>query len=302
MKKNKQLLLIIIALIFVFSSCTMQKRVYLSGYNIEWKKGIHKGDKQGLAENKTKDEVKTENQNKKVEPVAKKEQVKTLIATNAEVNSDNLTASVDNSIIPLGTTPSQQKDFKVISTAADDCDNIVLKNGDEIKAKVTEITTDEIKYHKCDNLTGPLYTMKKSDVFMIKYANGTKDIITPNNSTTTTTTPNNSTNSVTPNNSTSSNNTTPATKYEFSNKGDKKVGVFGIVSFIMSLIGLLVECVASIGAGVGVGIIMGLLAIIFGAIGLGKKWKLKGFAIAGLVIGIIVLIIALAALLIIVAG
>ncbi len=57
------------------------------------------------------------------------------------------------------------------------CDIIVLKNGDDIKAKVLEISPIEIKYKKCLSPDGPLYVVKKMDVFMIKYANGTKDVI-----------------------------------------------------------------------------------------------------------------------------
>jgi hypothetical protein len=55
-------------------------------------------------------------------------------------------------------------------------DIIVQKNGDEIKARVEQILDTEIKYRKPDNLTGPLYTVKKADVFMIRYGNGTKDV------------------------------------------------------------------------------------------------------------------------------
>jgi hypothetical protein len=54
-------------------------------------------------------------------------------------------------------------------------DNIILKNGDELKSKILEVATTEIKYSKFDNPTGPIYTILKSDVFMIKYENGSKD-------------------------------------------------------------------------------------------------------------------------------
>jgi hypothetical protein len=60
--------------------------------------------------------------------------------------------------------------------AANGQDIIVQKNGDEIKAKVDQVLDAEIKYHKFDNLSGPLYSIKKTEVFMIKYENGTKDV------------------------------------------------------------------------------------------------------------------------------
>lgn len=61
------------------------------------------------------------------------------------------------------------------------CDLVILKNGDEVKAKVLEITPIEIKYKKCLSPDGPLYVVKKNDVFMIKYANGTKEVIKGDN-------------------------------------------------------------------------------------------------------------------------
>lgn len=55
-------------------------------------------------------------------------------------------------------------------------DVIVKKNGDEIKAKVEEVLATEIKYRKFENLTGPVYSIPKSEIFMIKYENGSKDV------------------------------------------------------------------------------------------------------------------------------
>ena len=57
-------------------------------------------------------------------------------------------------------------------------DVIVQKNGEEIKAKVEQVLDTDIKYRKADNPTGPVYSVRKADVFMIKYANGTKDVFT----------------------------------------------------------------------------------------------------------------------------
>jgi hypothetical protein len=56
-------------------------------------------------------------------------------------------------------------------------DIIMKKNGDEIRAKITEINTDNVKYRKFDNLEGPVHTLLRSEIFMIKYENGDKDII-----------------------------------------------------------------------------------------------------------------------------
>ena len=55
-------------------------------------------------------------------------------------------------------------------------DFIVLKNGNDIQAVVSEIGTDDVKYKKFDNPDGPTYTLKKSEIFMIRYANGSRDV------------------------------------------------------------------------------------------------------------------------------
>jgi len=55
-------------------------------------------------------------------------------------------------------------------------DIMVMRNGDEVEAKVLEIGTEEIKYKKYSLLDGPDYLCLKSDVFMIKFENGTKEV------------------------------------------------------------------------------------------------------------------------------
>jgi hypothetical protein len=55
-------------------------------------------------------------------------------------------------------------------------DLILLKNGEEIKAVVNEVTLDLIKYKKFENPDGPIYSIEKRSVFMITYKNGSKDI------------------------------------------------------------------------------------------------------------------------------
>ena len=64
--------------------------------------------------------------------------------------------------------------FSVASAFAQDI--ITLKNGEDIKALVQEIGEIDVKYKKFDNSNGPNYTLKKSEILIIRYANGTKDI------------------------------------------------------------------------------------------------------------------------------
>ena len=55
-------------------------------------------------------------------------------------------------------------------------DYIYKKDGNEIKAKVIEITTDVIKYKKFDFQDEPLYNIKIEDVFMVVYENGQREV------------------------------------------------------------------------------------------------------------------------------
>ena len=55
-------------------------------------------------------------------------------------------------------------------------DIITLKTGDDIQSLIQEIGGDEVKYKKVDNPNGPNYTIKKSEILMITYANGSRDV------------------------------------------------------------------------------------------------------------------------------
>ena len=55
-------------------------------------------------------------------------------------------------------------------------DVITLKNAEEIQAIVQEIGEVEIKYKKFENPNGPNYTLKRSEIFTIKYENGSRDV------------------------------------------------------------------------------------------------------------------------------
>ena len=57
-------------------------------------------------------------------------------------------------------------------------DLIILKTGEEVKAKVIEVLEKEVKYKKEDFIEGPIYAYPKTQIFIIKYSNGTKDIFT----------------------------------------------------------------------------------------------------------------------------
>jgi hypothetical protein len=68
--------------------------------------------------------------------------------------------------------------YQVSSMYAQDI--ITKKTGDDIRAKVIEINTDVVKYLQFNNQSGPVFSISTSDIFMIKYENGSKDIFENN--------------------------------------------------------------------------------------------------------------------------
>lgn len=55
-------------------------------------------------------------------------------------------------------------------------DIITKKNAEDIKAKVLEVTTSEISFKKFDSPNGPTYRILKTEVLMIRYQDGSKDV------------------------------------------------------------------------------------------------------------------------------
>jgi hypothetical protein len=131
------------------------------------------------------------------------------------------------------------------------CDTLVLRNGDFIWGRVLEIGQREIRYKKCEDTQGPVLTIPLADVFMIKYPNGTRDYFTSERS--------------------------PASSG--ANALPKKNGRMARTGFIFSLVGFFVFTP------------LGILAVVFSGVSLGRinehpeRYKGRGFAIAGIIIG-----------------
>lgn len=62
----------------------------------------------------------------------------------------------------------------VVSAFAQDL--ITKTDGTDIKAKITEVNIEDVKYKRSDNLNGPTYTINKSEILMIIYGNGMREI------------------------------------------------------------------------------------------------------------------------------
>jgi hypothetical protein len=54
-------------------------------------------------------------------------------------------------------------------------DQLMYRDGREAEVKVTEVSSTEVKFKRFDNLDGPIYSVSKADLFMIKYSNGQKE-------------------------------------------------------------------------------------------------------------------------------
>lgn len=65
----------------------------------------------------------------------------------------------------------------LLAGAAHAQDILTRRSGEVVAVKVVEITPAEVKYRRADNLEGPLISVWRSDVFMIRYANGTKEVL-----------------------------------------------------------------------------------------------------------------------------
>lgn len=55
-------------------------------------------------------------------------------------------------------------------------DVITTKDGDDIQAKVIEITETDVMYKKYSNPNGPTYIISKSDILIVRYENGEKEV------------------------------------------------------------------------------------------------------------------------------
>jgi hypothetical protein len=179
--------------------------------------------------------------------------------------SKGLIASTGNIIVPVTGTgwPSTlliKKDLseKISDPQTGACDTMVLKSGTVIACKINEIGLNEIRFRKCNYLDGPVITISKSDIAKINYANGTSEIIVSSNP--------------------ELFNRPGETNL---NKPQQSEGL-GTAGFLASILGLFIASIP-----------LGLLAIIFGAVSLGKikknplRFRGKGLAIASIIIGLI---------------
>ena len=93
---------------------------------------------------------------------------------------DNTGKEVAKDVFSVNQNDTKSEDHLNITNIHD---VITLRNGSEIKARVTEVSPTEIRYNRFENLEGPTIVIPRKDVFAINYANGTRDVINPINAT-----------------------------------------------------------------------------------------------------------------------
>ena len=234
----------------VVSNSTFQKRKYQKGWHLNKRKSFKDFD------NKLAYQVKGENHeslNRIPEGVAESFNVVT-----PPLGYGKMTAEFN---------PVVEQDSKS-SLNDEKCDNIILQDGKELKVKVTEVSASVVKYKMCDNPTGPTFTKNSSDIFMIKYPNGSTTLMSDFK-------PVKKASEYTENPSQQSTNGEPK---------DKKLEILGLIGFILSILAFVF--------GILWALLAGTAAIVLAAISLAKfaknpdKYKGKGFAIAALILGI----------------
>jgi uncharacterized membrane protein YqaE (UPF0057 family) len=144
----KKLIYICLAITFITVSCTVQKRVYNSGYHVKWKGGNLNSDKNEF-------EAKVENQEENsILASSKNEQVKEILAENNSSVINNTAETVDINLVEenqVKVKPVATNDTKVSKTKASE-----RKEKSFSKAKVIK---KAVKKSKADDTTILLYIL-----------------------------------------------------------------------------------------------------------------------------------------------
>jgi hypothetical protein len=164
MKTNFKIIIFLLLTTVVFYSCRIEKRHYNKGYYVT--SNLHK---------KNKEIVKSETPIREIEK-ADDSEVFASSTSNYEFNKTSKiikpTFEIDKKDLILGDKVRGIK--REINS--DKCDVITMKNGVDKSVKVTEVSDTEVKYKNCDNVDGPTYVVKVSDIFRINFQNGTTQI------------------------------------------------------------------------------------------------------------------------------
>lgn len=246
-------LLSVVLLAVLFNSCSIHKRNYRDGYFIDWNaSSSYKSNNALSIENKVESNIESIGQSSKslvqAKPLNSVEALEKayLTKTTNNIGDSRIYKHSRQSL----TTDAITRTVIRNSINETDCDVIVLRNGEELNAKILEVTPTEIKYKKCVEGNSVVYTKLKSDVFQIKYGDGSKDFMGNENA---------------------------ASEVSDENKKTHWAAITGMVTGILGVLftGFLGVC----------GIVFSAIAL--SQISRKKRFKGKKMAVAGLVLGII---------------
>jgi len=151
-----------------------------------------------------------------------------------------------------------------LNTPDSTCDRIILLNGDELVVRVSRVVGDSVEYTACSDSDTTKSMLAKSEIFVIRFSDGKKWVMWSQGS-----------------DSASQSNAI---------EGERPMHTLAILSFVFSMLGIL-SLIALYWFG-GIGFIIGTLTgMTMGIIALVQmkqnpgKYRGKGFAILGLIIG-----------------
>ncbi len=181
MKKIYTPSILLLGFVALLQSCTIQKRDYLPGYHVTWHNAsfIHGKSKPVKQENVLFSSQLALEEQRTVQAESDTYEavlVHTDFVDQPEIESNPTIlneSSADIREVESSATKTLRQNTKKHNN---ECDLIVMRNGNEISAKVMEVSMTELKYKECNNLTGPTFTIAKKDVLMVKYPNGTKTV------------------------------------------------------------------------------------------------------------------------------
>ncbi|AKD55086.1 DUF4190 domain-containing protein [Spirosoma radiotolerans] len=184
-------------------------------------------------------------------------------------STEPVLASTVESAISQPAVRHASKRARLAKPVPPQCDQIVLRNGDVIEAKIKEVGVNEIKYKKCERPDGPDYTISKRDVLSIKYSTGDVERFTS---------------AANPSTSRSSGGGTSYNSPTNSQDDGPRTDPFAIVSIATGGLAIL--------TGYGA-FLLGAAAIVFGALSLTRirkepgRFKGKGLALGGMIAGLV---------------
>lgn len=146
---------LILTLLLLLASCSVSKRHYRKGFHVDWAHRAGKPQKEITHQSTPSPSSETE-QNQ-------------LIASTLQHDESNVLADASAS------TPKLLKKNKWKLNEPTCGDVIYFRNGNQVTAKVLEISQREIRYKRCDNIDGPLMVIDKDDVEFIRFQNGTTE-------------------------------------------------------------------------------------------------------------------------------